>query len=274
MIKSNAHTHTIFCDGKNTAEEMINEAINLGFKSLGFSFHSPMPYENDYAIKKDKVGEYYKEIERVKSIYADKIEILNGIEMDYDSIGIVDLDKFEYIIGSVHQIHKDGKFYYLDNNAQELKECVNEFFDGDWNLMAEHYYNLILDFVKKVKFDIVGHFDLITKFNKDFVYFDEDNTKYLEIAKNCLDEIYSIRSDLVFEVNTGAMFRLGNTTPYPNKNLLKHMNKLGFKIMINSDSHSTNSLDFKFDEAIDYCKSCGYTSLEILTKSGFKSIDI
>ena len=39
----NLHTHTTYCDGKNTAEEMVQKAIELGFKSLGFSGHAPMP---------------------------------------------------------------------------------------------------------------------------------------------------------------------------------------------------------------------------------------
>ena len=39
----NLHTHTTYCDGKNTAEEMVQKAIELGFRSLGFSGHAPMP---------------------------------------------------------------------------------------------------------------------------------------------------------------------------------------------------------------------------------------
>ena len=41
MIKCNYHTHTILCDGKDTAEEIIIEAIARGFETIGFSAHSP-----------------------------------------------------------------------------------------------------------------------------------------------------------------------------------------------------------------------------------------
>ena len=37
MIKANFHTHTTMCDGKNTAEEMAERAVVLGFNQLGFS---------------------------------------------------------------------------------------------------------------------------------------------------------------------------------------------------------------------------------------------
>ena len=55
MIKSNCHTHTTFCDGKNSAEEMTLAAINAGFVSLGFSGHSPMYYDADWTMDKENV---------------------------------------------------------------------------------------------------------------------------------------------------------------------------------------------------------------------------
>lgn len=269
MIKSNCHTHTIFCDGKNTAKQMIDSAIDLGFKSLGFSFHSPLPYENDYAIDAAKVEKYYNQIEMLKQEYAEKIEIFNGIEFDYDSLGLIDISRFDYSIGSVHQILMNDKLYYLDYTAEHLARCVDECFSGSWLDMAKHYYSLILDLANKIDFDIVGHFDLITKFNQNYAQFNEDDAQYQKIAKDCLNELYSIKANLIFEINTGAMFRLGKTSPYPNLQLLKHMKNLGFKVMINSDSHSTNSLDFAFDEARNYCKSAGFTSVQVLLNGGF-----
>ena len=39
MLRANYHTHTVMCDGSNTAEEMVQQAISLGFEHLGFSGH-------------------------------------------------------------------------------------------------------------------------------------------------------------------------------------------------------------------------------------------
>ena len=39
MIKTNYHTHSTFCDGKNTPEEMVLKAIEDNFDILGFSSH-------------------------------------------------------------------------------------------------------------------------------------------------------------------------------------------------------------------------------------------
>ena len=39
-IKTNFHTHSIFCDGKSTLEENVLSAIEKEIKILGFSSHS------------------------------------------------------------------------------------------------------------------------------------------------------------------------------------------------------------------------------------------
>ena len=44
-LRANAHTHTTFCDGKNSVEEMTLAAIERGFVALGFSMHGWTPYE-------------------------------------------------------------------------------------------------------------------------------------------------------------------------------------------------------------------------------------
>ncbi|MBR2442481.1 MAG: PHP domain-containing protein, partial [Clostridia bacterium] len=99
MIVNNYHTHTIYCDGANTAEEMVIKAIELGSNELGFSGHSPLPFTNDYAIRLEKLAQYHEEINRLKAKYADKIKIYCGLELDY--YGLDGGLEFDYIIGSV-----------------------------------------------------------------------------------------------------------------------------------------------------------------------------
>ena len=39
MIRANFHTHSTFCDGRNTPQQMVDRALELGFVALGFSGH-------------------------------------------------------------------------------------------------------------------------------------------------------------------------------------------------------------------------------------------
>lgn len=40
MIKADFHTHSTYCDGKNTLEEMLDAAIYKKMAAIGFSGHS------------------------------------------------------------------------------------------------------------------------------------------------------------------------------------------------------------------------------------------
>ena len=91
--KCNFHTHTQFCDGKNTAEEMVIAAINAGINVLGFSGHCihPLnpefykPVDDIWHMPSDKIQDYVNEVLRLKDKYADKIQIMLGFEADYFS---------------------------------------------------------------------------------------------------------------------------------------------------------------------------------------------
>ena len=47
----NYHTHTIYCDGNNTPEEVVVAAIQKGFYSIGFSGHAYTSYDLRYCMK-------------------------------------------------------------------------------------------------------------------------------------------------------------------------------------------------------------------------------
>lgn len=269
MIKSNCHTHTVYCDGKNTAEEMTLAAIEKGFVSLGFSGHSPMYYETDWTMTKENIKEYIRAVKTAKDKHKNEIDILCGIELDADYSDI-ELSDFDYAIASVHQLHGKGKIFSVDLSLEELTECVDAVFDGDWNYMAETYFNNLADFVLSGDFDVVGHFDLITKFNGKTPLFDEDDDAYKASALKALDRILDSKPDILFEVNTGAMYRKGNTKPYPAEFIMERIKERGGLITITSDSHCCESLDFAFDKMIDYCKKSGFTEAYYLTSDGRK----
>ncbi len=273
MIKSNCHTHTIYCDGKNTAREMIEAAIEKGFHSLGFSGHSPMNYENEWGMKKEKVNDYLTEIHSLKEEYKNKIDILCGIEVDIDYCD-VELSDFDFTIGSVHQFHNEDKIYEIDLSNDKLKEAVEDIFDGDVYKMCDAYFNLVADFICRHNFDIVGHFDLLTKFNEKTPLIDESNPDYQKSALRAIDKILSHNKEILFEVNTGAMYRKGNKKPYPAPFIMKHLNEKGAKITITSDAHCCEALDFAFEEIARYCKNFGYNYSYILTSSGKRRITL
>ena len=101
-LLTNFHTHTSFCDGTDSAEEMIARALALGFSTLGFSSHADPPQ----GVPMD-VDAYLAEIRRLQWEYRDRLEILRGVELD--NIMSPDMAKdVEYRIGSTHNIPPKG----------------------------------------------------------------------------------------------------------------------------------------------------------------------
>ena len=64
------HMHTVFSDGKNTPEEMVQEAIRLGLDTVGISDHSHL---DPCGMTLETSAEYRAEIARLKQKYAGKV---------------------------------------------------------------------------------------------------------------------------------------------------------------------------------------------------------
>ena len=77
----NLHQHSVFCDGTNTPEEVVLEAIKKGFGSIGFSSHCYMPYY-DLSMSLEKEVEYKKTVRALQEKYAGQIDIFLGLEYD------------------------------------------------------------------------------------------------------------------------------------------------------------------------------------------------
>ena len=66
MFNNNFHTHTRYCDGKNTPEEMVQYALKLGFDSLGFSGHAFTEFDLSYCMTPEETKQYIDEINALK----------------------------------------------------------------------------------------------------------------------------------------------------------------------------------------------------------------
>ena len=74
MYTVDLHTHTKFSyDGSNTPEEIIENAINSGIDVIGITDHQ-------FTIG-DNLPMYYEYIQHCKIKYADKIQVLCGLEI-------------------------------------------------------------------------------------------------------------------------------------------------------------------------------------------------
>lgn len=246
MSRGNLHTHTVFCDGKDTPEELVKTAIAKGCDLIGFSGHSftDIPDEDPFCMTRENTLLYRAEIQRLKEVYRGKIRILLGIEQDYDSEEST--DGYDFVIGSVHYVRKDGVYLPVDGSKDEVIRNVGKYYGGDFYAFAEDYFQSVGDVYRKTKCDIVGHFDLISKFNEDHDLFDPEHPRYRAAADAALERL--IDTPAAFEVNYGAVARGYRTAPYPEERILKKLRAANKKILYTSDCHDRSLLLFGIPE--------------------------
>lgn len=261
------HVHTTFCDGKNTPEEMVQGALAAGCTSLGFSGHSPLSSDGSWTMQEAEVPRYREEILRLRRQYAGQIEIFLGLEQDLFSPDPG--PGWDYRIGSVHCVEKDGVYLSADDCLERFCRDAARHYGGDFLAYAADYYRLETQVAKRTGCEIVGHFDLITKFNEGDRLFDTGDRRYRAAALEALDAL--LETGAIFEINTGAMSRGYRTIPYPAPFLLRRIRERGGRITITSDSHSRDTILYGYADAFALARSCGFGEYWVLTAGGFRA---
>lgn len=267
--KQNLHIHSTYADGKDRPEDMVQMAIERGFDSIGFSEHSYMIFSSyPYQMKIEDMDKYKAEIHSLKEKYKGKIDIFCG--MEFEMFSDVPMDGFDYLIGSVHYLDFDGEIAGFDRGLQETTDYVQNRFGGDGLLFAKKYFETLAHLPERGSFDILGHFDLITKNNEKGQLIDTSAKEYLNAG---YEAIHALRGKIqLFEVNTGAISRGYRTTPYPQPEFLREFQRLGFGVVITSDCHDKQHIDCYYAQARDLIAQAGFRSKWILTDNGFKEV--
>ena len=254
------HMHTTYCDGNNTAEEMALAGISLGLEEIGISGHSHTSFDESYCMSEEQTEQYRQELLELRERYADRISIKIGLEMDRYSDE--DPSQFDYCIGSVHYIRVPEKgtgdvpagclpyegFIYIpiDETPEILRAAADVYFDGDLIALAAHFFDTAAEVCASTGCSIIGHFDLVTKFNEGGGLFDESDPRYIAAWQRAVDQL--LQEGVPFEINTGAISKGYRTEPYPAKNIRDYIRQQGGRFNLSSDSHRTDTLCYGFEE--------------------------
>ncbi|MBQ9664337.1 MAG: histidinol-phosphatase HisJ family protein [Oscillospiraceae bacterium] len=242
MIFSNYHTHTTYCDGADKPEELILEAIRLGCPEIGFSGHSHLK-EDTGSMSEQGTLDYCAEIRSLQTRYAEQIRIRLGIE--HDIFSEIDHSLFDYSIGAVHWVKKEGVLYPVDESRETFCRMVEEQYGGDYYACAEDYYALVGAIYEVTHCDVIAHFDLITKYNEGNTLFDTGHPRYVAAADAALDRL--IEAPVLLEVNTGAIARGYRSEPYPEGRIRQRWLDAGKELILSSDCHDRRKLLCEFE---------------------------
>ena len=256
MQNFNLHTHSVYSDGKSQPREIAEEAVRQGLTKLGFSEHSPLPFDNNFSVKAEKMPAYVAEITQLKTEFKDKIEILCGLEADYipnvsETFAVTkEKNHLDYLIGGVHLVGHSAnpeELWFIDGPKWEIyDEGLQKFFDGDIRRAVKCFYDQTNSMIEHEEFDIIAHFDKIKMHNRDR-YFHEDEAWYRKLALETLDLIH--QKSLIMEINTRGIYKKRYNGFYPSPWLMKEAYKMGIPMIISSDAHHYSELTLEFAAA-------------------------
>lgn len=254
MVRADYHVHSYFSDDSiEPMENSIIQAINNNFDEICFTEHV------DYGVKSDMNCPYFfyfREGNRLKKKYEDKIKVKLGIEFGVQKEYIKQYEDdfakydFDFVIMSNHQQDNLESWTYDFQRGKTQEEYTRQ------------YYEAILDCVKLYKnYSVLGHLDLIKRYDSYPHYPDE---KLKDILSDILKIV--IADGKGIEVNTSS-FKYGLDDLTPSRYILELYYNLGGKIItIGSDSHKCDRVGDHFDEVIEVLKEIGFKEIYTFDK--------
>ena len=248
---------------------MVESAIAKGLTRYGLSDHGYAPYDLEVCIPADKRGLYMSDVRLLQQEYAGRIDLKLGLEQD--ALSGFEETGYDYKIGSVHYVQDDkGRYWTVDNTPQILLQSADEGFGGDIYAMLESYWQIEGEVVERTDCDIIGHFDLCSKFTElalkygssigTVSAFDTGHPRYVAAWKKAADRL--LKTGVPFEINVGAIVRGYRSLPYPHPDIARYLIDRGATFLLSSDSHSPENIAFQFDCWEQYYRKMGAHIIE------------
>ncbi|KAG6197736.1 hypothetical protein E4U10_007891 [Claviceps purpurea] len=269
------HSHSgQFCPGHavDQLEDIVQHAIEKGFKTMGLSEHMPRYEEQDLYPEElsDPQGTlsslpalheaYLQEAQRLQQKYAPRIHILIGFEAEFIRPSYAPLVKtlasspaVDYFIGSVHHVHSIPIDYDQTKYAEAIAAS-----GGSEERLYEDYYDLQHEMLLALKPKIVGHFDLIRLLSCDP---GRDVRSWKGVWDRIMRNLRLVREQNGWlELNTAAL-RKGLEEPYPGRVIAEEWLKLDGRFTMSDDSHGIAHLATNYSRGLAYLASLGVKAL-------------
>jgi len=261
-----------FCrHAKDELQAVIERAIEAGFTHYGLSEHCPRYRREDLYVEEADLdpeklaatfARYAQHAFALRERYAEQIEILVGFETERlppegwaaHMRQIRASAPFEYIVGSVHDV--DGR--YVDYTPELTAAIARDL--GGPEALHVRYFEAVADLVETLRPEVVGHLDLVRKFDGPSAGFSPRVFAHIERA---LEAVHACGA--VLDVNCGA-HRRGLSPVYPLPAILQRAHAMGIGVTLGDDSHGTTSVGVGLDACLRAIADAGYRELRYLAR--------
>jgi histidinol-phosphatase (PHP family) len=261
-----------FCrHAKGPLAAVVDRAIEAGFTQYGLSEHVPrfrsvdlFPGEED--LKPDDLvrifGEYVAHARAERERVAGRLDLLVGFETERLPPGdwatrmreLRAAVQPDYIVGSVHDV--DGEV--IDFSPERTRAAAEAV--GGMEELQKRYFAAVADLVGTLKPEVVGHLDLIRKFDGPAPQFSPAVQRSIE---QTLEVVRAAQG--VLEVNC-ATHRRGLGPVYPLPEILARACHMGIGVTLGDDSHGAHDVGVGLDASMRAIAAAGYREVCYLAK--------
>ncbi|TYT73440.1 histidinol-phosphatase [Desulfobotulus mexicanus] len=258
-----------FCHhATDSLEAVLERYAELGFSWVGISEHVPAPspefrYPDQVAagltpeFLYDRFVRYMARCRELQAAFRPRLQVLVAMESEsysgYETFMKNLMLKFkpDYIVGSVHHVSDMG-FDYSTEQYRETADAV-----GGMDAMYCSYFDLQLEMIETLRPSVVGHFDLIRIFDKDY------RLRMLkpEIARRITRNLEAVaRYGLILDFNLRALYK-GGLEPYVSDSILHQAVEMGITLVPGDDSHGVSQVGNFMEKGIGILKRAGASTI-------------
>jgi len=261
-----------FCrHAKGELEAVVEAAVARGFTHYGLSEHCPRDrvedlYPDEHALGPSGLAAafaaYVDKALALRERYADRIELLVGFETERlpptswaARMTVLRASApFDYVVGSVHDV--DGVWVdYKPELTAELAARV-----GGRDALHIRYFDALIELVQTLRPEIVGHLDLVRKFDGPGASFSPAVLRHVERV------LEAVRvAGAMLDVNCGAA-RRGHSPVYPLPEILQRACQMGIPVTLGDDSHGAHDVGVGLDGCLAAIAAAGYREVGYLAR--------
>ena len=257
-----------FCDhATDTLEDIIKSYIGLDYSWVGITEHTPAITEELLDPGQRKLGltpptllktfaSYMDECRRLQEKYKSEIQIFAAMEIEtysgYEDFVPFLLERFkpDYIVGSIHFVDDISIDYSKTTYAQAVQQL------GNIENLYCRYFDQQYEMIKLFRPSVVGHFDLIRIFDKDYKVRLQHPKIWQRIQRN-LELVKEL--DLILDLNLRSLVK-GADEPYISRSILELAREMNITVVPGDDSHGVASVGGYMEQGLSLLTELGFST--------------
>jgi len=257
-----------FCDhATDTLEDVIKRYVELEFSWVGITEHTPAITTQLLDPGQVKLGltpeallntfaSYMDECRRLQEKYRSKIQIFAAMEIEtysgFEKFVPFLLERFtpDYLVGSVHFVDDIS----IDYSKQTYAKAVQQL--GNIEKLYCRYFDQQYEMIKLFHPAVVGHFDLIRIFDKDYKMRLQQPEIWQRIKRN-LDLVKEF--GLILDLNLRSLVK-GADEPYISRSILELARDMNIAVVPGDDSHGVASVGGYMEQGISILTELEFTT--------------